>query len=245
MFEGGLRLELFDLSEQKADFRIQQRDGDHALGGRLRLLREKRKEEAQVGPRRLVRLSNLRGVLSAGRRQARGKFRESPPVHELLLARLLGQGPMQVPQMRRAVERAAPGWPEALEALPEMQAKARRRLPIGRCDCPGKTLRRQPTCSAREEKWRSRSRGAGEGGAMDLARLWALFAADAFDKTAAIAAAGLGSKRGRGRRDGLDPRGRGCVAALHPSRSATCPEPPGRRAGQSAGARPRAAWAIP
>ena len=41
---------------------------------------------------------------------------------------------------------------------------------------------------------------------MDLARLWALFAADAFDKTAAIAAAGLGSKRGRGRRDGLDPR---------------------------------------
>ena len=39
--------------------------------------------------------------------------------------------------------------------------------------------------------------------------------------------------------------GRGCVAALHPSRSATCPEPPGRRAGQSAGARPRAAWESP
>ena len=30
-----------------------------------------------------------------------------------------------------------------------------------------------------------------------MAPLWALFAADAFDKTAAIAAAGLGSKRGR------------------------------------------------
>ena len=48
-----------------------------------------------------------------------------------------------------AVERAAPGWPEALEALPEMQAKARRRLPIGRCDCPGKTLRRQPIVRGR------------------------------------------------------------------------------------------------
>ncbi|CAJ1387811.1 unnamed protein product [Effrenium voratum] len=57
----------FQQDNSEASFRIQQRNGDHALGGCLRPLREKREAAAEVGLRRLVRLPNLRNFPASAR----------------------------------------------------------------------------------------------------------------------------------------------------------------------------------
>ncbi|CAJ1360963.1 unnamed protein product, partial [Effrenium voratum] len=111
-------------AKRKAAFRIQQRDGDHALGGCLRPLREKRKATAEVGPRRLVRLPNLRNFPASARRgEGRGQC-SAPAVLELRRPRLPGEGLPLLSQMREAVGREASRGRESPTALPKVQGQA-------------------------------------------------------------------------------------------------------------------------
>ncbi|CAJ1431386.1 unnamed protein product, partial [Effrenium voratum] len=110
-------------AKRKAAFRIQQRNGDHALGGCLRPLREKRKAAAETGPRRLVRLPNLRNFPASARRgEGRGQW-SAPAVLELRRPRFPGEGLPLLSQMREAVDREASRGRESPAALPNVQGQ--------------------------------------------------------------------------------------------------------------------------
>ena len=86
-------------------------------------LREKRKATAEVGPRRLVRLPNLRNFPASARRgEGRGQC-SAPAVLELRRPRLPGEGLPLLSQMREAVDREASRGRESPTALPKVQGQ--------------------------------------------------------------------------------------------------------------------------
>ena len=86
-------------------------------------LREKRKATAEVGPRRLVRLPNLRNFPASARRgEGRGQC-SAPAVLELRRPRLPGEGLPLLSQMREAVDREASRGREPPTALPKVQGQ--------------------------------------------------------------------------------------------------------------------------